>query len=273
MRASPRVTRNVTLIVFALIVFGGLWWQSRKDIVSLADPVIWTGYTLFGMMVFLFLFQSRKRLAMVPLGRAAHWTGLHAVGGLLGVGLFWLHMGKLWPQGGYEQALAALFYIVSISGVIGYGMLIIYPKRLTQRDVEVIYERIPGIIGDLRNAAEEVVLACTRDTGSDTLSRHYLETFHWFFQRPRFFFSHVVDADLEDHWVRKQSAVVARYLDAAEKPYLDKLREIAHAKTKIDFNYAVQTVMKAWLFVHVPLAAALMMLAIWHLIVVNVYAL
>jgi len=273
MKASSRTRRLVVLGGLALIVFAGLWYQSDRDAAELDEPVVWTGYTLFGLLIFLFLFQSRKRLSMVPFGRSAVWLGLHATGGVLALAVFWLHTGGLWPSGAYEQALATLFYLVSLSGLVGYAMLFFYPKRLVQRDIEVIYERIPGIVGDLRAAAEDTVLACTEATGSDTLSRYYLETFHWFFQRPRFVWSHVADADLGDHWIRQQTTIVGRYLDSAERPYLDKLKEIAFLKNKVDFHYAVQSLMKGWLFVHVPVAAAVVIMAIWHLVVVNVYAL
>ena len=42
---------------------------------------------------------------------------------------------------------------------------------------------------------------------------------------------------------------------------------------KIDIHYATQRVMKGWLLVHVPLTMGMMMLTLWHIIVVHVYAL
>ena len=43
-------------------------------------------------------------------------------------------------------------------------------------------------------------------------------------------------------------------------------------KAKIDVHYACQSTMKYWLLVHLPLAAAVLGLMFWHVIVVNVYA-
>ena len=74
-------------------------------------------------------------------------------------------------------------------------------------------------------------------------------------------------------WVRQQDANVRRYLNDAEAEFLDKMTELAMLKNGIDLHYALQSIMKRWLLIHLPLTAALMTLSVWHLLVVNVYAL
>jgi hypothetical protein len=194
-------------------------------------------------------------------------------GGFLTLALFWLHTGGVWPAGLYERVLAAGFYLVNLSGIAGWWMQRVYPRALSDTGAEVIYERIPAVIAGLRERAEAAVLECTQKTGSDTVARHYLETLHWFFQRPRFFFNHAFGGGKKARaWVREQCIPVRRYLDEAERAHLDHLAGFADQKADVDFHYAAQTLMKTWLLVHLPLAALVLLLAVWHILLVHVYA-
>jgi hypothetical protein len=230
-----------------------------------------TGYSLLLLIFALGAFGVRKKLSMLPLRRAATWTRLHVTGGALAVALFWLHTGSLWPSGTYEQVMAFLFYAVSLSGVVGYVIDRTYPHRLTQTGTEVIFERIPAELVNLREQAEAVILECTQETRSETLARHYLETLSWFFRKPRFVLSHIWGARKGTHWLQNQRELVNRYLNDAERSYLERLQMVADAKDKLDFHYAVQGLMKHWLFVHVPLVAAMFIFVLWHLLLVNIY--
>lgn len=270
--AASRV-RLLMIALAAGIIFDLLLVESEDIRTRLGSAAELTGYWLFGVMVFLTLFNLRKKLSMIPLGPAHIWLALHAIGGILTLALYWLHTGTLWPQGIYEQALAALFYLTVASGIFGYVVQKIYPPRLTQSGVEVIFERIPSHVSEIRQRAEDIVLSCTEETREDTLGRHYLDTMAWFFRRPRFFVSHMVGSQMGRQWVRQQDATVRRYLNEDERAWLDKLTEQAELKNRIDLHYALQSIMKRWLLIHLPLTAALMVLAVWHLLVVNVYAL
>ena len=232
-----------------------------------------TGYSLFALMIALALFNARKKLAMVPLIRSSYWLAIHVVGGAASVVLFFIHTGSIWPSGCYEQALALLFYLVSVSGIIGYAMQRINPRRLVQTDLEIIYERIPAELSEIREKAEAVILACTQETGSNTLARHYMETLSWYFRRPRFIYNNAFGGKAAEHWLRLQYRTVSRYLNDNEREYLDHINDLAEMKAKIDVHYACQGMMKGWLLVHLPLAAAVLGLMFWHVIVVNVYAL
>ena len=232
-----------------------------------------TRYTLFAVMLALALFNARKKLAMVPLVRSAYWLAIHVVGGVAAVVLFFIHTGSIWPAGGYEQALAVVFYLVSLSGIFGYAVQRINPRRLVQTDLEIIFERIPAELAEIREKAEAEIRACTEETGSDTLARHYMETLNWYFRRPRFFVNNAFGGDAGQHWLRNQYRTVNRYLNDDERAYLDRVNELAQTKAKIDVHYACQSTMKNWLLLHLPLAAALLGLMFWHVVVVNVYAL
>jgi hypothetical protein len=266
-------TRYLIIWVAAGIVFDLLLLENRSVRVHLGDPRELTGYWLRGAMIFLALFNLRKRLPMLPLGNAATWLALHAVGGVLVGALFLLHTGNLWPSGAYEKALAVLSYLTVLSGIAGYFIQRIYPRLLTETGIEVIYERIPLRISELRQKAEALVLECCDQTRFDTLGRHYLDSLQWFFRRPRFTLNHIVGSKHSQEWLRHQDEAVRRYLNDDERKYLDDLSQLARQKDCIDLHYTLQGAMKRWLLVHIPLTVALMVLSFWHLLVVNVYSL
>lgn len=244
-----------------------------RDVHHLRDASVVTGWALFALMVGLAAFNARKRLSMLPLGKASTWLLIHVIGGVAALIVFWLHTGRLWPLGHYEQALTILFYLVSASGIFGYCIQRIYPPMLTTTGEEIIYERIPFEIANLRAQAEAIVLNCTRETGHDTLARHFLETLAWYFRRPRFFWSHVLVGKQAEAWQRQQFGIARRYLSDAEHKFLDQLAALAAYKHDVDFHYAAQSMMKGWLMFHVPIAVSVMALAIWHIILVHIYVL
>ncbi len=67
--------------------------------------------------------------------------------------------------------------------------------------------------------------------------------------------------------------MVSVYLSEAEQRHLSLIRELGQDKNRLDRHYALQSTLKRWPLVHIPLAAGVMALAIWHLVLVHVYAL
>ena len=270
------MSRRVTLpmIVFGVTAIGGfaaLFWQSQVITLRLGEPAILTGYTLLAAILLLGVFNARKKLSMIPVGRGSTWLAFHVVLGIFAIALFWLHLGALWPLGFYEQLLAGSFYLVSLSGVVGYLLQKALPRRLTETRVEIIYERIPAELAEIRERVQALALECTEKSGSDTVAQHCIGTLNWFFQRPRFQFSHLVGGDVARYWLRGPGSAAGRYLNDVEKEYFDQIIALAELKSYVDRHFVCQGVMKKWLFLHIPLALAVIGLSLWHLILVNVY--
>ena len=104
------------------------------------------------------------------------------------------------------------------------------------------------------------------------MSRYYLETIAWFFQKPRFYLSHLFGGRKGTAWVRTRFSIVRRYLDETEAGYLDQIQQIAFQKNAIDIQFATQDFMKRWLLFHVPVSAAMLTLAIWHVVLIYGYS-
>ena len=267
--------RSRDMILFVLLaasaIFGLLLLTDAYE-KNLERTDTLTGYILFGLFIFLGALNSRKKMSMIPLGRASLWLSAHVVFGITAIGLFWLHIGTIWPVGLYEQVLTAIFYLVAISGVIGFLLYRIGARQLTQSGVEVIYERIPRELYDIREQSEKIVLECTEETGSDTLAKHYEDTLSWFFRKPRFYWQNIFGLQSAAHWMRFHAATVVRYLDEKEMAHFDELMTLISVKRKIDHHYAAQDLMKKWLLIHLPLSIALLVLASWHWFLIEVYA-
>ena len=270
---NATTVRFIALWVIAAAAIASFAAYSTVSQLELGRPEFLTGYVLFGLMLGLAAFNARKKLSMIPVGRAAYWLAAHVVGGVGALALYFVHTGSIWPAGGYEQAFAVVFYLTSLSGIFGFVIQRIYPRRLVQTELEIMYERIPGELAEIREKAEAAALACTEETGSDTVARHYMESMAWYFRRPRFFVNNAVGGRAAEHWLNHSYETVSRYLNDNERGHLDELDQLARYKSQIDYHYACQSIMKLWLLTHVPLAAGVLGLMFWHVVVVNVYAL
>ncbi len=149
---------------------GAAYWHASPKL-AYADRDFTTGYILLGLMIFLAIYNGRKKLSMLPLGKASIWLTLHLAGGILALVIFRLHVGSLWPIGPMHRALAALFYAVCLSGIVGYGLQLWLSRRLAQAGSEIIFERIPAEISAIRAQVEKAVLEAAADSGNDTLGR------------------------------------------------------------------------------------------------------
>ena len=269
-----RTTINSRLIIAlgCLVLVGvGTYW-TVTDTVYLQRPEISTGYLLISVMLLPGLFGIRKRLSMLPLGSMAFWTRLHVAIGVTLVPLYWLHVGRFWPQGPYEQALALLFYLVTISGIFGWLIQKYLPRRLTQAGDEIQFERITGAVIQCREQVEQLLREYQQTTGSDTLAQHYIESLSWYFFKPRFLLNHLLGGSYHEYWWRAKTGAIERYLGENEKPFLNDLHHLAERKANIDFHYTLQGLLKLWLFVHIPAVSALSLLIVWHLALVHIYS-
>ena len=64
---------------------------------------------------------------------------------------------------------------------------------------------------------------------------------------------------------------LSRYLNAEEREFHDRLRELVCKKDELDFHYALQLMLKVWLFVHVPLTYSLLIAAGVHMVLVHAF--
>ena len=256
--------RRRNLLAWAIVA--GLGWLLFLALdAGLLAADLWTGWLLFIAILLLSLYSQRKRLSMLPIGRAAVWLQLHAYTGALAIVIFAAHTGLSWPDAVLEWLLWWLFVLTAGSGLLGLYWSRSLPRRLNQTDEELIFERIPQHAATLRKRAEALVVQAASETDSTLLGEHYRQHLAGLFTAPRWRWRSLGHGD---HVTRHHGRLIAleRYLSEAEKPFTRELAALCRQKSDLDMHYTVQGLLKGWLFVHVPLTAAMLVLAVVHLI-------
>lgn len=268
MNFALRRWRNISITMIAALA---LIMLNRAIDAALYQVTFLTGWLLFGALLLLTLYRIRKSVTMVPIGSAASWLQFHVYLGALSIVLFALHIGLRVPDGGLEISLAVLYVLVAVSGVIGLALSRIIPRRLTRRGEEVILERIPIFLAELRGDVEQLVQESVGATKSSTIKDFYLSYVHAFFARPRNFLHHLVASNRPLFSLLNEMDNLSRYLNSQEGEFHDRIRQLVCKKDDLDFHHSLQTTLKVWLFVHVPLTYSLLIAAGVHMVLANAF--
>ena len=269
MRFASRRFRSISIVLLAILL---IWTGHQAVRVSLYQEQFLTGWILTAIILILVFYNIRKKISVLPIGSASTWLQMHIYLGLVSIFLFFLHTGWRFPSGWLESLLAFLFLGVSLSGVVGLYLNRRLSKLLTRRGEEIIFERIPGFISELRNQAEEVVLECANETSSSTLSTLYATHLAPFFAGPKNLFRHFRGSRQALFDLLKQTTKMDRYLNEKERVHAEKLRLLIEQKDELDYHYALQATLKGWLFIHVPLTYGMLVLITIHLVVAYTFS-
>ncbi len=254
------------LIVFSLLALA----VDRAYSSTLLRSQFLSGSVLLAAIVFLAVYNVRKKLPFLPLGSSSVWLQVHLNVGWFSILLFLLHVGFRAPNGPLETTLALLYLGAAASGVFGLRISRRFAPRLARHGEEVIFERIPELRRRLREEAEALVVRSAEEGKSTTIADFYADRLLPFFAGPRNFWLHLLQSNGPLHALLEDSAGLRRYLNEKQKRHMDDLVELVRQKDHLDHQYALQAMLKRWLFFHVPLTYCLLILALAH--VVFVYA-
>src|SRR5262245_56945842 len=124
-----RRARNFGLMLIALAI---VWLRVRAQGRSLDSSAFATGYLLIAAVLFLAIYNVRKKLPFLPIGSSAAWLQWHLYVGMGSVGLFALHAGIDWPTGVLDTALAITYVLTVISGLAGLYLTRTIPPQLAR---------------------------------------------------------------------------------------------------------------------------------------------
>src|SRR6478672_6175288 len=179
------VRRRVRNIGVTLIVVALVWLWSRSLEKRLTTSSFTTGYLLIAAVLFLALYNVRKKLPFLPLGSSATWLQLHLYVGLASVGVFLLHGGWHMPNGVLETTLYMTYALTVLSGIVGLYLTRTIPAQLARVGEEVLYERIPALRRSVQHQAGDAVLESVTTSGATTLGDFYVARLYDFFARGR----------------------------------------------------------------------------------------
>ncbi len=227
-----------------------------------------SGWALFAVMLFLTFFNLRKKVPFLRMGSTGFWLQLHIYAGIFSGALYLAHTGWSWPFGIFHQVLAVCFTIVFVTGVLGLWISRSFPKRLTVAGYEIPFERMPHARNKLREDAEALVLGGVDGQTSPIIADFYTEKLGLFFTRHRNCWAHLRRSRSPQAVHRSQFDEIRRYAKKDERELLDKLADLVERKHLLDYQHALQLILRLWLFAHIPLSYSLLILSVAHIIVV-----
>lgn len=231
-----------------------------------------SGWGLLGLIVFLALYNVRKKLTFIPLGWSALWLQFHIYVGLLTAVVFAVHIGFRIPNGLFEGCLALAYGAVFVSGVIGLILSRVIPPRLASRGEEVIFERIPVFVRRIREEVEALVLQCISEVDTSAIPAFYVTSLRRYFERPRNYWPHLFHSTRPLHRILTDIEAQHRYLNETELGLVEQIEDRVRIKDDLDYHYAMQKTLKSWMFFHIPLTWCLLVMALFHVVLVHGFA-
>lgn len=274
---SRRENKKTTTIILSLLgltllfVIAAMTYHQQTH---LGRPQEWSGYSLFALFIFLALFNIRKRLPFVQsLGQTYWWHQLHIILGLIAIPLYFIHVDSGWPEGGYQRWLSFFMILVFLSGLFGWFIQSLFPKRLSHNGSEIIFERIPDALDEIKQTTLIHVNSAVKDYQCEPILRLYQNFLDHYLSQPRYFLNNLLGGHQAEYEITNHFSVTKDFCKEHELQLLEKLEQLASQKALIDRQYVYQLLMKLWLLVHVPGVVGLLLLSLWHLLLVNIYAL
>jgi len=261
MNLANRRIRNGGL---TLLVMAGMAWWVRAQEQSLDPTAFTTGYLLLAALVFLALYNVRKKMPFLPLGSSTTWLQWHLYVGVGTLGVFALHIGPNRPRGIFDTTLAVVYLLTAVSGMVGLYFTRTIPAQLTRLGVEVVYERIPAFRRQVWQQASSVVLQGVAASGATTLADFYVARLYDFFGRPRGIRYFCKPTFARRRALLREMRDLRRYLSEPEQSACERLFALVRRKDDLDFHHARQKLLKLWLFLHIGLTWWLLLLALVH---------
>jgi hypothetical protein len=247
-----------------LIVLGAVWLWIRAQERALFATSFTSGYLLLAAVGFLALYNVRKKLPFLPLGSSAAWLQWHLYVGMGTLVLFALHVGPKLPHGVLDSTLAAVYLLTAGSGLTGLYLSRTIPPQLARVGDEVIFERIPAFRRQICREAGDVVLASVAASGATTLADFYTGRLYDFFERSRGLWYGLRPTTARRRALMREMHDLRRYLSDHEQGACERLFSLVRRKDDLDFQESRQRLLKLWLFAHIALTYALVLLALLH---------
>lgn len=255
---------GLCMLMYALnLAFGeihaGNWWGITYGTIA---GLLMTGAALLGVRRRMMNVNARKNL-----GQAQDWVQFHLYAGTLSALLVLMHSGFHVPSGALNWWLWFLSLWVTASGFLGVLVQKIIPRILCSAlSVEVLYDRIPELVSQIRTSAEELIVTCT-----DPIRDFYGRNIAASLASPESRLMYYLDITGGIQSGIRQFEYLRRVLSAEEKMKLDKLESMYRTKLEIDAHYTLQKALRWWLYTHVPVSLVLLIMIVIHIYAVSYY--
>ncbi|MFM9847539.1 MAG: hypothetical protein ACKVP3_10305 [Hyphomicrobiaceae bacterium] len=261
-------------------ISGGLFWLVWIYGNGLRDPRYLDGWVLAGGMGVQIYFHFAKKTARLSPKSAMRWRKIHIFLGYLLIAAFILHSDFSLPDTAFEWALWAGFVVVALSGIFGtYLAWSLQTKRLI--DEGTGYDRIPALRAELARHVQAVVaetdpaaaaIALPAPPYDAWIADLYKDHLRDFFQGQRNSAAHLIGSQRPLKQLTDEIDNLSRYVDQQGQEKLAAIKNLVVEKDRLDFARVYLGLTRAWLFVHVPVTYALIVLTVLHVLVVYAYS-
>jgi hypothetical protein len=276
--AGYLISRTVRGLLIAAIS-GGLFWLVWIYANGLRDPRYLDGWVLAGGMAMQVSFHIAKTAGLSPKS-STRWRKFHIIAGYLVIAAFISHSDFSLPDTGFEWALWTGFVLVTLSGILGtYLIWSQQAKRLI--DDSVSYDRIPALRAELELAFLRTVAETDPPSAAIDLpglpydawiSDLYATHLEDFFQGQRNFTAHLIGSQRPLKRLTDSIDNLSRYVDQQSQAKLAFIKNLVVEKDRLDFARVSLGLTRGWLFVHVPVTYALIVLTVLHVLVVYAFS-
>ncbi|HET9537764.1 MAG TPA: hypothetical protein VFP43_20870 [Mesorhizobium sp.] len=208
------------------------------------------------------------------------WRKIHIFLGYVLIAAFILHSDFSLPDTGFEWALWASFVLVALSGI--FGTYLAWSLQAKRRiDERVGYESIPTRRAEL---ARDVHAAVTKtDPAAAAIALPappydawmmdlYTSHLRDFFQGQRNLTAHLIGSQRPLKRLTDEIDTLSRFVDQPHQRKLAAVKSLVVEKDRLDFARVHLALTKGWLFVHVPVTYALIVLTVVHILVVYAFS-
>jgi hypothetical protein len=261
-------------------ISGGLFWLVWIYSNGLRHPRYLDGWVLAGGMGVQLYFHVAIKMASLSPKSAARWRRIHILVGYLLIAAFISHSDFTLPDTGFEWALWTGFVLVTLSGILGtYLAWSLKVKHVI--DDGISFDRIPTRRGELardvhaviaKNDPANAAIALPAPPHDAWIRDLYNTQLRDFFQGQRNSATHLIGSQRPLKRLTDEIDNLSRYVDQRSQEKLATIRSLVVEKDRLDFARVYLGLSKGWLFVHVPVTYALIVLTVLHVLVVYAFS-
>lgn len=207
-------------------------------------------------------FSSRRHL-----GRTSLWLNFHIYGGTLFLLLMFMHAGMRPPVGTLTLWLWILSIWTVLSGWAGFLLQRWIPRVLSSGlSIEVLYDRIPELIEDIRGRCESLIETC-----DEPIQTYYKKELATAMDGPRRRLIYFIDITGGIQNRVGSLNFLRGFLNHEEKQKMDQLEHLYKTKLEIDAHYTLQQALRWWLYGHVPFSLIMLLFVCLHIFTILRY--
>ncbi len=274
---NSQTAQGLVIAALSAVLFWLVWIYGN----GLRDPRYLDGWVLASGMSWQLYFHVAIKTSSLSPKSAMRWRKIHIFLGYLLIAAFISHSNFSLPDTGFEWALWAGFVLITISGIFG-TYLAWALKAKGWKDELVAYDRIPTRRVELArevhaaisktDAAAAAAIALPGAPYDVWITDLYTNHLRDFFRGPRNFTAHLIGSQRPLKRLTEEIDNLSRYVDQQSQEKLAVIKDLVVEKDRLDFARVYLGLTKSWLFVHVPVTYALIVLMVLHVVVVYAFS-